>query len=79
MRRATKDCKLMRETSVERCWPDPGGSSRNEKQEKLDKNIVTQSGKKNKQSQHLETGKPDQSHFKDSRNYHELKDRNAND
>ena len=79
MRRATKDCKLTRETSVERCWPDPGGSSRNEKQEKLDKNIVTQRRKKNKQSQHLETGKPDQSHYKDSRNYHELKNRNAND
>ena len=79
MRRVTKDCKLMRETSVERCWPHPGGSSRNGKQKKLDKNIVTQRRKKNKQGQHLETGKPDQSHYQDIRNYHRLKDRNAND
>jgi hypothetical protein len=49
------------------------------KNKQLNENIVTQRRKKNKQSQHLENGKVDQSHYKGSRNYHELKGRNAND
>lgn len=41
--------------------------------------MVTQHRKKNKQSQHLENETLDQSRYKGKKNYHGLKDQNAND
>ena len=49
------------------------------KNKQLNENIVTQRQKKKKPSQHLENGILDQNHYKGSRNYHKLKDQNAND
>ena len=78
VRRETKDCKVTRETSVGKRWPGLGGNLQM-KNKQLNENMVTQRRKKNKQSQHLENGKLDRSRYKGSRNYHELKGRNAND
>ena len=41
--------------------------------------MVMQHRKKNKQSQHLENGKLNLSHYKGKRRYRGLKDQNAND
>ena len=75
--RETKDSKVTRETSIGRCRPDP--ERRSKKRKKQNGDIITQRRKENKHSEHLENERPDQRHYINDKNCHELKHLSAND